>query len=61
MQAPGSYYIVPSAQCESKSDTKTLFKVASDVELDSLAASEDNISFESGMYWFSLFLLFISY
>jgi len=61
MQAPSSYHIVPSVQSEYKSDAKTLFQVASDVQLDSEAVIEDNISFESGMYWFSSFLLFISY
>jgi len=61
MQAPGSHHIVPSVQSEYKSDAKTLFKVASDIQLDSEAVIEDNISLESGMYWFSSFLLFISY
>ena len=61
MQAPGSHHIVPSVQSEYKSDAKTLFKVASNVQLDSEAVIEDHISFASGMYWFSSFLLFISY
>jgi len=61
MQAPGSHHNVLSVQSEYKSDAKTLFKVVSNVQLDSEAVIEDHISFESGMYWFSSFLLFISY